>query len=272
MAVVHTGECRCLRVGVKGVEAPTRHSAPATAAPEWAMLRTASAARGFLARPWAGAAARRAATPGVARRGWRWCSTEAWSDGGDEEASEEEAVGPLNRDEEYMQLRALYIGQSMDVASLFRDCFHDSRHSLQRRNVVIHLDDVEEDSILEIRQWGGEAPEHKQRARQRFVVFHDYGCVVFFNVEEAAQRRLLDRVMPYVSHVNDVPNDGAGTAAARPGSGSAAQPPPPPFRALRHFPAPLLPQVVRVCGQLHDHAAARPQQRPHCLQRPRPSP
>lgn len=232
------------------------------------MLRTASAARGLLARPWAGAAARRPAAPRAAQLGWRWCSAEAWSDGGEEEASEEEAVGPLNADEEYMQLRALYIGQSIDVANLFRDCFHDTRHSLQRRNVVIHLDDVEEDSILEIRQWGGEAPEHKQRARQRFVVFHDYGCVVFFNVEEATQRRLLDRVMPYVTHVNDVPNDGAGAAIARTEPGLVPQPLTAPCRAVRHFPAPLLSQVVRIRGQLYDYAATGPEQRPHRVQRP----
>jgi len=140
---------------------------------------------------------------------WRWIAGPArrWSSSAaSAEAKRMERLDSAP-DEEHLPIRALYIGQAVDIARLFRSHYRDMPHAVQRRNVVVTLERLQEPGVVEIKPWGGGRMIRKRQSGQRFVVFHDYGGVVFFNCSRAEQERVLETTMPFVTDAIEFPNE-----------------------------------------------------------------
>lgn len=88
---------------------------------------------------------------------WRWMAVPGrrWrSSAASAEAKRLERLDSAP-DEEHLPIRALYIGQAVDIARLFRSHYRDMPHAVQRRNVVVTLDTLQEPGVVEIKPWGG---------------------------------------------------------------------------------------------------------------------
>lgn len=108
-------------------------------------------------------------------------------------------VGRVYR--ERMPIRAVHLGRKMDIVQLFQRLYTDRykvSHYLHKDSIVLKLRSMPDIRVpIELTREGSDEEETTVPSKEKWVVYFDYGAVVFFNCEAKLTDRLINHAKSF---------------------------------------------------------------------------